>query len=131
MKLVDTDLAQIYLNEAACEQIKKMPTIDPETLPIVQELREQLEQEKNKKIKIKYDDCIMTIGEICERLRNAEQQLEKVTAERNKAINDLYSVIKNDLSACEYCKNKSNDCDKCKSWVGQEGWEWKGLQEVK
>lgn len=29
MRLVDADLAPIYLNEGACEQIKSMPTIDP------------------------------------------------------------------------------------------------------
>lgn len=29
MRLVDADLAPVYLNEKACEQIKSMPTIDP------------------------------------------------------------------------------------------------------
>lgn len=29
MRLVDADLAPVYLNEGACEQIKSMPTIDP------------------------------------------------------------------------------------------------------
>lgn len=33
MRLVDADLAPIYLNEKACEQIKSMPTIDP--VPVV------------------------------------------------------------------------------------------------
>jgi len=28
MRLVDADLAHIYLNEEACEQIREMPTID-------------------------------------------------------------------------------------------------------
>lgn len=29
MRLVDADLAPVYLNKKACEQIKSMPTIDP------------------------------------------------------------------------------------------------------
>ena len=33
MRLVDADLAQVYLNEKACEQIKSMPTID--AVPVV------------------------------------------------------------------------------------------------
>lgn len=33
MRLVDADLAPIYLNEGACEQIKSMPTID--AVPVV------------------------------------------------------------------------------------------------
>lgn len=66
--------------------IQNFETIDPETLPIVQELREQLEQEKNKKVKIKYDDSIMTIKEICDRLKNAEQQLSKVKNALNGAL---------------------------------------------
>lgn len=33
MRLVDADLAPIYLNEKACEQIKSMPTID--AVPVV------------------------------------------------------------------------------------------------
>lgn len=33
MRLIDADLAPIYLNDAACEQIKSMPTID--TVPVV------------------------------------------------------------------------------------------------
>lgn len=98
MRLIDADLADIYLNDTACEQLKLIPTINPKTLPIVKELR---------------------------------KQLEKVTSERNKAVDDLYSVICDKLEACDFCKNKSIDCDKCKSWVGQEGWQWRGLQEVK
>lgn len=33
MRLIDADLAPIYLNDAACEQIKSMPTID--AVPVV------------------------------------------------------------------------------------------------
>ena len=33
MRLVDADLAPVYLNEKACEQIKSMPTID--AVPVV------------------------------------------------------------------------------------------------
>ena len=36
MRLVDADTAPIYLNKAACEQIKKMPTVE---LKVAQEER--------------------------------------------------------------------------------------------
>lgn len=36
MRLVDADTAPIYLNSAACEQIKKMPTVE---LKVAQEER--------------------------------------------------------------------------------------------
>ena len=29
MRPVDADMASIYLNSAACEQIKRMPTVEP------------------------------------------------------------------------------------------------------
>lgn len=32
MRLIDADSAPIWLNTMACEQIKLMPTIDPESL---------------------------------------------------------------------------------------------------
>lgn len=108
------------------------PTIEPETLPIVQELRKQLEQEKNKKIKIKYDDCIMTIGEICERLSNAEQQLEKVTAERDQAVEDLNTLRKRSgwkCEACYYNDHYNRDiCTGCE-YNNDNNWQWRGVQE--
>lgn len=68
------------------DAIMDCTTIDPETLPIVQELKQQLANEKNKKVKIRYDDSIMTIRQICDRLRRVEKQLAKVTTEKDKAM---------------------------------------------
>lgn len=67
------------------------PTIEPETLPIVRNLREKLKNEIAKK-----EIC----GETIERL---DKQLEKVTAERNAAVNDLRKLV--------------------------PAWKWDGLQE--
>lgn len=97
-------ISRIYPSLCGCFKDKskfielpcKVETADPETLPIVRELREQL---------------------------------SKVTAERDAAIKDLYSVVCNKLEACDFCKNKSIDCDKCAGWVGQEGWEYRGIRE--
>ena len=36
------DLAPIYLNDAACEQIKSMPTIDAEETRLLAELRDAM-----------------------------------------------------------------------------------------
>ena len=57
------------------------PTIDPESLPIVRELREQLECERNRRIKIQYNYHEYTIKQLCDKLKNTEEQLAKVTAE--------------------------------------------------
>lgn len=94
MRLIDADLADIYLNDTACEQLKLIPTINPKTLPIVKKLR---------------------------------QQLEKVTAERDKAVNEL-------SKCCYHCKHYtprlrdiSTICLKCKTDVNgkRTNWEWK------
>lgn len=71
---------------AAADIVDSQPTIEPENLPVVKELREQLEAEKNKVVKIQYDCEEMTIKQICDRLRYAEQKLEEVTAERDSAL---------------------------------------------
>lgn len=111
----DTD--QIALIDMVENDIDESETIAPETLPIVRELREQVRILKTE------NESLRTAG------NSLKFHLEKVTAERDAAIKDLYSVICDKLEACDFCKNKSIDCDKCTSWVGQEGWEWRGIRE--
>lgn len=111
--------------------IDEQPTIDPETLPIVQELRgkiksleyqHDIDNNRFEQIGKKYNSLL---GEFAE----TKKQLAKVTAERDTAIQDLKSLLKGEIESCDYCKHKSEDCDKCSGWVGEEGREWHGLQE--
>lgn len=83
------------------------PTIDPETLPIVQELKEKL----NNAIAERdyYGKCWKQMEDYTEEVF---QQLDKVTAERDAAISDLYYAC-----ACETCKLQYTDrCPLKKVW---------------
>lgn len=64
-------------------------TINPESLTIVQQLREKLKNEIAKK-----EIC----GETIERL---DKQLEKVTAERDAAIKSCAELAEYELTVCE------------------------------
>lgn len=73
---------------ALMSEVQAMPTIDPETLPIVRQLREEL---------------------------------ERVTAERDAAVEQL-----SELECCEFCKH--TECIP-RGGVGKCEWEWRGLQK--
>lgn len=83
--------------------LRDCETIDPESLPIVQQLREKLKNEIAKK-----EIC----GETIERL---DKQLEKVTAERDK-------IAQYELDACgEYCfGDSSTGISECE-WLYSNG----------
>lgn len=91
---------------AAADIVDSQPTIEPENLPVVKELKEQLEAEKNKVVKIQYDCEEMTIKQICDRLRYAEQKLEEVTEERDAAILDMEALMWHSGDGCEICQHK-------------------------
>lgn len=142
MRLIDADALRehwvkngndeyIYDIRSFLCSVDEAPTIDPETLPIVQELRgkiksleyqHDIDNNRFEQIGKKYNSLL---GEFAE----TKKQLAKVTAERDTAIQDLKSLLKGEIESCDYCKHKSEDCDKCSGWVGEEGWEWHGLQE--
>lgn len=99
------------------------PTIDPETLPIVRELRDE-----NIKSECRADALMAKILVL-------EEQLKQVTAERDKAISQLHGY-------CLACKNFSQNrfdgpCSECKheyyAYRGLEvkdNWEWNGLGDT-
>lgn len=117
--------------------IADTPTIDPETLPIVQKLRAELEQYRDLGVKPKQVALLMkffkerTSAEYIAgdmklvadsvRVSSLEQELSKVTAERDAAIEWLA-----DLEVCGCCKNTQ-----CRSRDGEQDckFEWIGVQK--
>lgn len=98
MRIGDLDLAEKSIEEnlniapcdrfAAMDEVRDTPTIDHETLPIVRELREEL---------------------------------QRVTVERDAAIEDIPKI-------CKTCKFGKSPCDLCVfDPDGELNWEWRGL----
>lgn len=129
--------------------IKDSPTIDPETLPIVQELRKELEQYKSLGVKpeqiallikffrertsAEYIAGDMKLVADSVRVSSLEQELAKVTAERDAAISDLYEA-----RSCKTCALLfTDDClleecfDPCSAVLCKNTpYKWRGIQEV-
>lgn len=103
---------KVIKRQELCKAVKAVaddaPTIDPESLPIVQQLREKLKNEIAKK-----EIC----GETIERL---DKQLEKVTAERDAAIKSLAELAEYELTVCEeFCYGDAqHDIPPCEWLVG-------------
>lgn len=114
-KLLDTDIIQnskeaAYLMSQVLYDIEAMPTIDPETLPIVQKLRAK----------------IFMLETNIEPLK---KQLAKVTAERDYAIKAFENKVKYNEFPCIHCESNGVVCsgvteNYCSSF------KFRGLQEV-
>lgn len=91
-------------------------TIDPETLPIVQQLRQELKNEIAE---------IEICGETIERL---DKQLKKITAERDAAVSDLRVRAIESYDECMYCLYRTA---KSFCWNCNDGsnWTWRGPQK--
>lgn len=120
-------------NVMAVDDISTLLEIDPETLPIVRQLREELANCKQELRQIKYCYDIAKNGE--KRLRKQKDEtmalwaecakkLKQVTAERDAAVKDLNEFLAMDELCpiqCEWCKWKDTFCD------GKTP-EWRGVQ---
>ena len=115
------------LTAVPIERIKNAPTIDPETLPIVKQLRNDVEGMRSNWCKA--SETVHQQREELERrdmvILELENQLEKITSERNAAIRDLKCTVEM-TEGCMFCKHENDlDYDGC----GRSGcWEWKGCQ---
>ena len=102
-------------------RIDLLKSINKEQLEIIRELKAELEMERNKHIKIQYDDNEYTISEICDRLSNAEK-------ERFMALNDLYELRKKTGWKCSYCYyDKHYDRNVCTDCNYEDRWAWHGF----
>lgn len=131
-KLLDTSIVQkskeaAWLISQVLHDIEAMPTIDPETLPIVQELRGQLAEVSAERDALKSNPPVEIKSDAFE----LAMKLAQVTTERNRA---LFDIPKN----CFTCSQKNNlDCKGDKRYrafgfcENCEHWEWRGKQEGK
>lgn len=104
----------------------KLNTIDPETLPIVQELREE-----NKKLNEMFRDTFAC--DLLDKINKVERELERVKAERDAAVRDLY--IAKDCNTCAL--RFTDDClleecmDSCDSFAyGDVPYKWRGSKRL-
>lgn len=121
--------------------IEAMPSIDPETLPIVQKLRAKnfmlqtnIESLEKQLAKVTAERDVLKSNPSVEIKSDAFElamKLAQVTTERNRA---LFDIPKN----CFTCSQKNNlDCKGDKRYrafgfcENCEHWEWRGKQEGK
>lgn len=81
-------------NVMAVDDISTLPEIDPETLPIVQRLKNDV------------DGFRQNWYKACEMVKQQRTELKRVTAER-----DIYKIFFEDITKCGDC----NDCGKSKT----------------
>lgn len=94
--------------------IKNTPTIDPETLPIVKQLRAE-----NKKLTEALGDSFAI---------DLMNKLEKAERERDAAINDLRECSIEDYAECIYCSHRSKDT-MYPNCINGSNWEWRGSKD--
>ena len=109
---------------------REAPTIDPETLTVVRQLREELARvtaerdaiKKNPPVEIQADAFVLAV------------ELAKVTAERDAAVEQLHGYC----FACKHYTPYHNDglCATCKHeracfkpWDAVDRWQWRGPQK--
>lgn len=145
-KLLDTNIVQkskeaAWLMSQVLHDIEAMPSIDPETLPIVQKLRAKnfmlqtnIESLEKQLAKVTAERDVLKSNPSVEIKSDAFElamKLAQVTTERNRA---LFDIPKN----CFTCSQKNNlDCKGDKRYrafgfcENCEHWEWRGKQEGK
>lgn len=109
-------------NEAA-SMTKNMPIVDPETLPLVQELRKRIKT-------LEYGLDIAQNGEknlkhqlylVEQELADVKKRLAKAEQERDAAVNDLRGCAIESCAECMYClyNTAKSFCENC-----QDGSNW-------
>lgn len=99
----------------AAARVECSPTIDPETLPIVKELRAE-----NKKLTEALGDSFAI---------DLMNKLDKVEKERDAAVNDLRDCAVEDYAECMYCSYRNKGTTLCQDCIYGSNWEWRGLKE--
>lgn len=95
--------------------IRDVDTIDPETLPIVKELRAE-----NKKLTEALRDSFAI---------DLMNKLDKAEKERNAAVNDLKDCAVEDYAECMYCSHRNKGTTLCQDCIYGSNWEWRGIVE--
>lgn len=102
-KLLDTDIIQSskesnWLMSQILHDINAMPTIDPETLPIVQELRVELERVTAERDESRRD-CAVAESNHSECLA----QLTKARVQLKSAVTDMEALMWHSGDGCNIC----------------------------
>lgn len=131
--LLNTDIIRnskeaSWLMSQVLYDIQSMPTINTETLPIVQDLRNgnkrlkavvkvQLEQIREKTAEI---------DELCEKVADLDEKMQWVTTERDAAVSDIETAMAYPNDNCQFCKNAH-----CQSRNGTKPCmpKWRGAQK--
>lgn len=130
--LLNTDIIRgskeaSWLMSQVLHDIDAMPTIDPETMPIVRELREKMERTEQELRNVKYCYDIAKNGErqlrrqvneVTAEWAECAKKLKRATAERDAAVSDMknFSVDwweDDNGFPCKYCKHQLAD-GRCK-----------------
>lgn len=150
MRLIDVDALKekeqyiplkhgLMLHGVTAATIDAMPTIDPGTLPLVQELQTQVKEQKEQLAHLEYWEldrkqvlksaagdraAVKTMQKHCEKtIDELRAELKRVKAERDAAIEDIPKI-------CKTCKYGKSPCDWCVyDPDGELNWEWRGLVE--
>lgn len=155
--LLNTDIVKnskeaSYIISQVLHDIQTFPTIDPEDLPIVRQLREELVQYKDLGVTPKQIALLMKFFKdrtsakwiaadmelVADSIRksNLEKQLARVTAEKDAAVG-LLKRVNDETGNCYGCKyfdierractdrEKKVSCD-CRE---NNMWEWRGPQK--
>lgn len=130
--------------------LRECGTIDPNTLPIVQELRAQVKEQKEQLSHLEYWEldrkqvlksaagdraAVNVMRKHCEKtIAELRAELKQVKKERDAALADLKCIAS--CGCCAYgCKNLEVDhcfdCGekecRCRNCLGGDCWEWHGL----
>lgn len=117
-------------NNALQAVVEASPTIDPETLPVVRQLREELASVTAERDALKMNPAV----EIQADAFALAVELSRVTAERDAAVEQL----RGKCFACKHYTAYHNDgpCATCqheimcrKPWDAVDRWEWRGPQK--
>lgn len=120
----------LFHGVTACA-IENAPTIDPETLPFVQELRAQVKEQKERLAHLEYWEldrkqvlksaagdraAVKAMQKHCEKtISDLRAELKRVTAERDAAIKDRAELADFELTVCEqFCfGDRKHDIPPC------------------
>lgn len=104
--LLNTDIIQSskeasWLLSQVLYDVDAMTTIDPETLPIVRELRAKISS-----LNAGIENLSYVAKKAYEQRDDIKNELERVTAERDAAVSDLENIMAYNSDTCQLCKNK-------------------------
>lgn len=68
--------------------------------------------------------AIEILDRLCDRY---EAELDRVTAERDAAVNDLRDCAVEDYAECMYCSHREKDT-LCWNCMNGSNWEWRGVE---